>query len=168
MSGSVYNITVDNCIFGTDGSDFAGVHFKAPRGRGGSIHDIRVINSVFHLETSAKQPMPISASMLYGVPPAYCHPACNASATPHVHDVTFQNLTFFLRDADEAKPSGAKPSFQFQGLPEAPMTDFHFEDLTVSSAGGASRGWQCTDVKGFTFERVVPKPTSASGCTRSE
>ena len=25
MSGGVFNITVDDCVFGTDGSDFAGV-----------------------------------------------------------------------------------------------------------------------------------------------
>ena len=165
MSGSVYNITVDNCIFGTDGSDFAGVHFKAPRGRGGSIHDINVINSVFHLETSRKQGMPISASMFYGSPPTYCHPACNASATPHVHHVLFKNLTFFLPTTG-AQPQAVKatPSFQFTGVPESPMSDFHFEDLTVSSAGGASHGWQCANVTGFTFERVLPAPTAASGC----
>jgi polygalacturonase len=166
MSGSVYNITIDNCIFGTDGSDFAGVHFKAPRGRGGSIHNIDVINSVFHLETSKKQRMPISASMFYGSPPAYCHPACNASATPHVHNVLFKNLTFFLPKADTQRTmaQGKAASFSFTGVPEAPMANFHFEDLTVSSIGGASHGWQCSNVRGFTFERVLPTPTNASGC----
>ena len=92
MSGGVWNITVDGCVFGTDGSDFAGVHFKAPRGRGGSVHAIRVLNSAFHLETSVKQPMPFSASMFYGashcpLPSALCsqesqslNSNCNSSA----------------------------------------------------------------------------------------
>ena len=46
----VFNITVDGCTFGTDGSDFAGIHIKAPRLRGGSVHDIRIVNSNFHLD----------------------------------------------------------------------------------------------------------------------
>ena len=51
VSGGVFNITVDNCIFGTDPScAHVGIHFKAPRQRGGSIHSIRVLNSVFHME----------------------------------------------------------------------------------------------------------------------
>ena len=47
MSGGVFNITVDDCVFGTDGSDFDGIHLKTMRGRGGSIHGIRIKNSVF-------------------------------------------------------------------------------------------------------------------------
>ena len=59
----------------------AGIHFKAPQPRGGSIHSIKVINSQFHLETSTKMQMPFSASMFYG---GSSGPAPNASATPQV------------------------------------------------------------------------------------
>lgn len=81
MSGGVFNITVDGCLFGTDGSDYAGIHLKAPQPRGGSIHSIRVLNSQFHLETSTRMQMPFSVSMFYG---GSSGPAPNASATPKV------------------------------------------------------------------------------------
>jgi hypothetical protein len=163
------NITIDNCVFGGDGSDFAGVHFKAPRERGGAIHDVVVQNSVFHLEHSVKQPMPISSSMFYGgsAPPG------NRSSTPQVYSCRFSNLTFFLMGGGTGADGGAessrrrsrsrpKPSFQFLGLPESLMRDFHFEDLTVHA--GESHGWQCHNVSGFTFKNVNPAPTTASGC----
>ena len=54
MSGGVFNITVDSCVFGTDGSDFDGIHLKTMRGRGSSIHSISITNSVFHSEGSVK------------------------------------------------------------------------------------------------------------------
>jgi hypothetical protein len=82
MSGGVYNITIDNCIFGGPGMTHGGIHFKAPRQRGGSIHSIRVINSVFHLETSRGNDghPAVSAEMFYGgsVPPG------NQTTTPQV------------------------------------------------------------------------------------
>ena len=81
MSGGVFNITVDGCLFGTDGSDYAGIHLKAPQPRGGSIHSIRVLNSQFHLETSTRMQMPFSVSMFYG---GSSGSAPNASATPKV------------------------------------------------------------------------------------
>jgi hypothetical protein len=70
MSGSVFNLTVDSCMFGGDDSDFAGIHLKSARGRGGAVHALRFTNLVFHPEASVKQPFPFSASLFYsGTPP---------------------------------------------------------------------------------------------------
>lgn len=129
MSGGVFNITVDNCVFGTDGTDYAGIHFKAPRGRGGSIHDIRIINSVIHLETSTKMGMPFSASMFY----EGNIPRTNASATPKIYNVLVANLSVYLPKPSQPSKEVAstKASFQFLGLPESLMRDFHFSNVTV-------------------------------------
>jgi polygalacturonase len=62
MSGSVFNLTVDN--------NYAGIHLKSARGRGGAVHALRFTNLVFHPEASVKQPFPFSASLFYsGTPP---------------------------------------------------------------------------------------------------
>jgi hypothetical protein len=188
MSGGVYNITVDNCIFGTEGSDFDGIHLKTMRGRGGSIHGIRIKNSIFHSESSVKQPMPISASLFYSGNPA----PTNTSATPHVYDVAVSNVTIHLlpqskseqepnhngskstqhRSTDskedlerfgaERGPSYPKTSFQFIGLEESIMHDVSFNGMHV--VGGVSHGWYCEHTKGFSFKDVSPMPDEASGC----
>ena len=175
MSGGVFNITVDNCVFGTDGSDFAGFHIKAPRPRGGSVHAIRVINSVFHLESSTKQQMPISVSMFYGSLCELCvathrclmlvgrgsSAKTNTSDTPRVYDVQFRNLTMFLPSADATRRQST-PTFQFLGLHDSPLSDFRFEDIKVVS--GHFAGWQCVNTSRFSFERVDPAPEPGSGC----
>eukprot|EP00658_Telonema_sp_P-2_P014095 TRINITY_DN15343_c0_g1_i2.p1 TRINITY_DN15343_c0_g1~~TRINITY_DN15343_c0_g1_i2.p1 ORF type:complete len:162 (-),score=20.62 TRINITY_DN15343_c0_g1_i2:248-733(-) len=77
MSGGVFNVTVQGCVFGGDRSDFVGVHLKSMRGRGGAIHSIRFADCVFHSEYSTKQPSPFSASLFYSGTP----PPTNATAT---------------------------------------------------------------------------------------
>ena len=170
MSGGVFNITVDNCIFGTDATDFAGLHFKAPRLRGGSIHSVVVKDSVFHLETSTKNTMPISASMFYG---SNGGGPGNESSTPKVYGCHFSNLSIYMPPKAPA-PAGVAArvaaaagkstgqSFQFLGLPESVMHDFRFEDITVLS--GHSQGWQCVNTSHFSFVNVHPAPTAESGC----
>jgi hypothetical protein len=66
--------------------------FNLFTGRGGSIHAIRITNSVFHLETAIKQPMPFSASMFYGGDSG----PTNVTATPRVYDILFANLSLYL------------------------------------------------------------------------
>ena len=190
MSGGVFNITVDNCIFGTDPTcAHVGIHFKAPRQRGGSIHSIHVLNSVFHMESNdgidsvvgdaltnyradncsiihnpAVRGMPISSSMYYGG----ASPPGNQSSTPQMYDVLFKNLSLHLPStvalSSPSKP--VSPSFQFLGLPESLIRDFRFQDIRVHS--GQSHGWQCQNVSGFSFSDVVPPPTKESGCLKSD
>ena len=179
----VFNITVDGCTFGTDGSDFDGLHLKTMRGRGGSIHGVRLRNSVFHSESSVKQPMPISASLFYSGNPA----PTNASATPHVYDVRVENVTIYMLPKLETRAGGAgrvqrrpkgrqqsgaiptdagpsypKTTFQFIGLSESVMHDVSFDGVKV--VGGVSHGWYCEHTRGFTFKDVSPMPSKESGC----
>lgn len=163
MSGSVFNLTVDNCMFGGDGSDYAGIHLKSARGRGGAVHALRFTNLVFHSEASVKQPFPFSASLFYSGTP----PPTNASATPHFYDVTLENVTVFPPVA-ATKPREQRAAFSFIGLPESRMTNFRFTNVTVVPAPAGvhaqSSGWACTDVTGFTFSSMTPPLATSSTC----
>ena len=157
MSGGVYNLTVRRCAFGGRGSDFAGVHIKSARGRGGAVHGIVFEDVRFDMTASenAKQPFPISASLFYEGSP----PPTNASATPEVYGVAVRNATIAM-PAAVAKRRGL---FQFVGLPESPLRAFHFEDVrVVSGSVGGQTGddaWSCTDTAGFTFAgNITPAP----------
>eukprot|EP00039_Didymoeca_costata_P010092 m.134889 g.134889 ORF g.134889 m.134889 type:complete len:465 (+) comp14705_c0_seq2:71-1465(+) len=154
MSGGVYNITVEGCTFGTGGSDYAGIHLKSKRGRGGAIHDLVFTNNIYHMETSTKQGEPMSASLYYSSNP----PPTNATATPHMYNVRFEDSLIYLPPAVES----AKSSFQFIGLPESQLKNFSFQNITV--VNGVSNGWVCTDTQDFTFSDVIPAPSKLSGC----
>ena len=82
-----------------------------------------------------------------------------------MHDCLFANLSFVLAPSVDKASSEAPVSFQFLGLPESKMRDFHFQNITVRS--GKAHGWQCMNTSGFTFEGVSPAPTASSGCLRS-
>jgi len=103
--------------------------------------------------------MQISSSMYYGG----ASPPGNKSSTPQIYGVLFRNLSLYLPAVPLSTPSKTSgPSFQFLGLPESLMRDFRFEDIRVHS--GASQGWQCQNVSGFSFVGVDPAPTKGSGC----
>eukprot|EP00041_Stephanoeca_diplocostata_P035329 m.1241530 g.1241530 ORF g.1241530 m.1241530 type:complete len:487 (+) comp24680_c0_seq1:354-1814(+) len=166
MSGGVFNITVNNCSFGGSESDFAGVHLKSTRGRGGAIHDIVVSQSTFHCETSHNMPMPISASLYYG---GAHPPPTNASATPHMHAVSFVDVVVHLpvphpriRERTVPHPRTQGVSFQFIGLAESLLSDFRFDNVSI--LGSANNGWQCSYTDGFVFTAVTPMPSQSSGC----
>ena len=163
MSGSVFNVTVDGCQFGVPGSDYSGVHLKSMRGRGGSIHDVWIKNSLFLATDSLEKPFPISASLYYSGNP----PPTNASATPHMHSVTFSNLTIHL-PAQSTKTKDPPAAITWIGLPESLMTNFTFRDIAVlptpSGMYPKVQGWACTNVSGFVFDNVTPPPDGASHC----
>ena len=149
MSGDVFNLTVDHCTFGTDGSDYAGIHLKArlhpplrprlplarspahsfttrpfvrsltrspthsqsERGRGGSVHDVRLTNLVFHSETSVKQKSPLSASLY--VPP--CVFNCSVRACEQ-YRVLFDSAPLFQFCETRSTMLSSQPHPQRHGI----------------------------------------------------
>jgi hypothetical protein len=156
MSGGVFNITVDGCIFGSDNSDFAGIHIKTTRGRGGAVHGLDFRNNQFMMTTSTKMQMPFSAAMFYGGGDL---PLGNKSSTPEVHDVHFSNSAVHLM---AKQPSKSKPTWSFVGLNESHMRNFVFENITI--VNGAQNGWSCKYTEGFVFKNVSHPPSASSGC----
>jgi polygalacturonase len=129
MSGSVRNVAISNCVFvGTD----RGIRLKSRRGRGGVVADIRVTNIVmqdvlcpftinlyYHIgvkgntSISDKRPAPINAG------------------TPSFRRIHFSHIS--VRGAQFAA------AFLY-GLPEMPIADVSFEDVSISMAPNAQEG----------------------------
>ena len=129
MSGGVRNVVISNCVFAqTD----RGIRLKSRRGRGGIVEDIRVSNIImqevlcpftmnlyYHIgvkgnkEIADKQPRPIDAG------------------TPRFRRIHFAHIT--VRDAQYAA------AFLY-GLPEMPIKDVSFDDVSISMATHAPAG----------------------------
>ncbi len=129
MSGGVRNVVISNCVFTqTD----RGIRLKSRRGRGGIVEDIRVSNIImqevlcpftmnlyYHIgvkgnkEIADKQPRPIDAG------------------TPRFRRIHFAHIT--VRDAQYAA------AFLY-GLPEMPIKDVSFDDVSISMATHAPAG----------------------------
>jgi len=147
MSGGVFNVTVENCLFGSNGSDYAGIHIKTKRGRGGAVHSIVFRNIIVDSRAVTRQLPILSASMFYSGSVA----PTNVTATPHIYDVSFTNVTGYM-------PKSSKPGYalQFIGLAEQAMERFTFTDIAIT---GLNAGWQCTDTTGFEFSgTIIPPP----------
>lgn len=128
-SGSVRNVVISNCVFTqTD----RGIRLKSRRGRGGMVEDIRVSNIImqdvlcpftmnlyYHVgargnrDVSDKQPRPVD------------------TGTPCFRRIHFSHIS--ARDAQYAA------AFLY-GLPEMPIKDVSFTDVTIGMAQGSPAG----------------------------
>lgn len=129
MSGDVRNVVVSNCIFtGTD----RGIRLKSRRERGGIVEDIRVSNIVmqdvlcpftmnlyYHVGVRGNQQ--ISDKGLKQV----------TEGTPRFRRIHISHIT--ARDAHYAA------GFLF-GLPEMPLEDISFSDISISMSADAGPG----------------------------
>ncbi|MFA9557837.1 glycoside hydrolase family 28 protein [Evansella sp. AB-rgal1] len=130
MSGGVRNVEVTNCTFyGTD----TGLRFKSTRGRGGVvenivINDIRMNNIkgeaiVFHMfyeisdEDVVKGTVPVTEE------------------TPIFRNVSIENVV----------STGAQTGILLKGLPEMPLENLFFKNLSFTSVKGVI-GSQCLNV----------------------
>ena len=129
MSGGVRNVVISNCVFvGTD----RGIRLKSRRGRGGFVEDIRASNIVmtdvlcpftmnlyYHINkrgdkyVSDKQPQPITAG------------------TPIFRRIHYSHIT--------AHNSQFAAAFLY-GLPEMPIEDVSFDDVSIAMATDAQAG----------------------------
>lgn len=119
MSGSVRNVTISNCVFvGTD----RGLRFKARRGRGGVVEDIRANNIVMDGVL-----VPIAVNLFYA-PGARgekkitdTNPWPVDDSTPRFRRLRFSNIT--------ARNIKSAAGF-ILGLPEMPVEDVACENLS--------------------------------------
>jgi polygalacturonase len=119
MSGSVRNVTISNCVFvGTD----RGLRFKARRGRGGVVEDIRANNLVMDGVLC-----PIAVNLFYGPGAWKDKKVTDQSAfpvdagTPRFRRLRFSNIT-----ARNVKYAAA---FMI-GLPEMHIEDVAFDNVS--------------------------------------
>jgi polygalacturonase len=158
MSGGVRNVYVNNCIFlGTD----LGLRFKSTRGRGG------VVESLYYNNVSMKgiQTDAIGFTMSYGgQAPTEADEAAGRSAapippvnegTPRFRDIHFRNIIC----------NGARRAVHLEGLPEIPIEDIEFTNITIS----AQMGFECLCAKGVRVinTKILPETGSVFRVTDS-
>jgi polygalacturonase len=135
MSGDVRNVRVDNCTFiGTD----VGLRFKSMRGRGGVVEkiDISNIRMMDILNNAIDFNMFVYANksqMQTPVPPV-------SEGTPKFQDIHIENVVC----------RGAQNAIVLVGLPEMPIRNIDFKNVSITSRGGVS----LTDAEGIHFDNV--------------
>jgi polygalacturonase len=141
MSGGVRNVRVNDCLFlGTD----TGLRFKSTRGRGGVVEKIHVSNvrmmnisgdaMNFNLYYGGKSPLEGASGTLE----TNCPPV--TEETPQFRDIHIENVICH----------GAKNAIVLQGLPEMPLHDITFKNVSITSSQGVS----VTDAEKIVFENV--------------
>jgi polygalacturonase len=135
-SGGIRNVYGYDCAFvGTD----RGVRVKTARGRGAAIENLWFENlSMGKIKNEA-----ILLHMLRYTPRFPAFPV--TETTPRLRHLHFRNITYEEAGGD---------AIQMIGLPELPMNDLHFEDMTIRSATGLS----CTDAQDVQFTGLAIQP----------
>ncbi len=130
MSGSVYDVTISNCVFtGTD----RGIRLKSRRRRGGTVEDIRVSQL-----TMEKVLCPITMNLYYHIgvrgDPFINDkkPRPTSPGTPRFRNIHFSRIT--------AKDVKYAAGFIF-GLAEMPIEDITFDHISISLASETEQGY---------------------------
>ena len=135
MSGGVRNIHVDNCTFiGTD----AGLRFKTVRGRGGVVEKIYISN--VRMVNIIGNAIDFNMFVYVGRPKGETVIPPVTEATPTFQDIHVDNLIC----------RGAEKAMVLEGLPEMPIRNVDFNNVSITSRGGAF----LTDVDGVHFQNV--------------
>lgn len=131
MSGGVRNVVISNCVF--EGTD-RGIRLKSRRGRGGVVEDIRVDNIIMKEVIT-----PFAVNLYYfcgdgGKEPKVSdkNPYPVTLETPLFRRIHFSNIT--------AREVSATAGFIF-GLPEQPVSEITFDNITISMAKKATPGY---------------------------
>jgi polygalacturonase len=134
MSGGIRNVLVQNCTFiGTA----LGLRFKTARGRGGLVENIHIRGiQMTGIEGSA-----IDFNFFYASNGKPAEPV----ATPDAGTPVFRNILF-----EDIVSRGSKAAFTLRGLPEMPLQDITFRDVSLSAGTGADLAY----AERIVFERV--------------
>jgi polygalacturonase len=135
--GGMRNIWATDCRFiGTD----IGVRVKSNAGRGGLVRDIYVDNilmsNILHeaiLFDTSYEDVPAGKQKGSGLPVA-------ATKVPDFQQFYLKNITC----------KGAETAMYFQGLPEMPVHDLHFDNVNIT----ATKGVVANDIRNIEFRNV--------------
>jgi len=130
MSGGVRDVVISNCVFtGTD----RGIRFKSRRGRGGVIEDVRVVNVIMRGVMC-----PFVVNPFYFCGPGGDHPSV-ADRAPHPVAGTTPVFRRIHVAHVSARDVHAAAGYLY-GLPEQPLDDVTFDDVSISFAADAEPG----------------------------
>lgn len=131
MSGGIRRVSVSNCVFhGTD----RGFRMKSRRGRGGVVEDIRLSNLVM-----SEVSVPFSFNLYY-----HCNGGRGVAevADRNARAVGPGTPTFRRIAVSGVTATGAGPAAAFLfGLPESPVADVSFRDISVTLSERPSPGY---------------------------
>jgi polygalacturonase len=146
MSGGVRDVRVDNCTFiGTD----VGLRFKSMRGRGGVVEKIYISN-VRMVDILGNA---IDFNMfVYSKPPKDAVVPPVTEETPRFHDIHIENVIC----------RGAQNAIVLVGLPEMPISNIDFKNVSITAHGGAF----LTDADGIHFQNVRIENESGPALTQ--
>ncbi len=129
MSGGVRNVVISNCVFvGTD----RGIRLKSRRGRGGIVEDIRATNIVM-----TDVLCPFTMNLYYHI---------NARGDPYVSNKESQPIdagTPIFRRIHYSHITARNAQYAaafLYGLPEMPIEDVSFDDVSMALATDAQAG----------------------------
>lgn len=138
MSGGVRNVLVQNCTFiGTA----LGLRFKTARGRGGVVENIHIRG----IRMSGIEGSAIDFNFFY---------FSEAQAAAPVPPVTEETPVFRHILFEDIVSRGSRAAFTLRGLPEMPLRDITFRDVSLS----AGRGADLAHAERIIFERVSIRP----------
>ena len=135
MSGDVRNVYVHDCEF--EGTDRA-VRIKSRRGRGGIVENLWAEN----LTVKDMKYEVVILNMDYSSDTKQL----TTEQAPLFRNMIFRHIT----------GGGAPAAIRITGLPDSPIQNIRFEDMTIAS----TKGVICSDVKGLVFDRVQVTPAS--------
>lgn len=138
MSGGIRNVLVRNCTFvGTE----LGLRFKTARGRGGVVENIHMHG----IRMSGIVGSAIDFNFFY------FSEGQAAAPVPPVTEETpvFRNILF-----EDIVSRGSRAAFTLRGLPEMPLRDITFRDVSLSATVGAD----LANAERIVFERVSIRP----------
>lgn len=138
MSGGVRNVLVQNCTFiGTA----CGLRFKTARGRGGVVENIHLRG----IRMRAIEGSAIDFNFFY-----FSEGQATAPAPPVTEETPlFRNILF-----EDIVSHGSKSALRLRGLPEMPLRDVTFRNVSLSAKLGAD----LAHAERIVFERVRIRP----------
>jgi polygalacturonase len=164
-AGGIKNVAIDNCNVSRSN---VGVHIRSPRGRGGVVERIRIVNlTLDEIESAAVIVSHYFDSVrmmsLFGEGPS---PAGNPETdrsmkfpvnegTPHFRDLDFSGL----------QVGSARAVALIEGLPERPIEAISFRDVHARSAGA---GISCTRASDVSIAGLHINPTLGSAVAAKE
>ncbi len=145
-SGGARNISVTNCIFsGTD----VGLRFKSVRGKGGLIEKIYIEN--IQMRAIAREAVLFDMYYEQGNPEQL---ATEKSDSKKIEPITKLTPCFRNFSIKNIVCTGASRAVLINGLPEMPVKDISFENVSIS----AQKGILCIDVDSITFKNSAILP----------
>jgi polygalacturonase len=133
-SGDIRNVYVHSCIY--DGTQM-GIRIKSTRGRGGIVERLWFEN----IDMKEIQGDAIQMTTAYRA-----WMATTEGKAPLFRDITFRNI----------QVHGARQAANIEGLPEAPIEQLRFENVSID----ATEGFQAKLVNGLVMQNVIVIPTN--------